>query len=105
VAAAGQPPKFIHHNAQECVETSRGLSKLATNSVEKADETGDCGHAQKPDQPIVFNMDRFPKGDDHTASYSEQQRAGRREMYDTSFETIERKHTHPACRHAFQWWF
>jgi spermidine dehydrogenase len=51
---------------------------------------GGCQHAQNPDQPIIVNMERFPKGDDHTASYSEQLRAGRHEMYDTSFETIER---------------
>ncbi len=51
---------------------------------------GGYRHTQNPDQPVVVNMERFPKGDNHTASYSEQQRAGRCEMYATPFETIER---------------
>ncbi len=51
---------------------------------------GGYRHTQNPDQPVVVNMERFPKGDNHTASYSDQQRAGRYEMYATPFETIER---------------
>ncbi len=51
---------------------------------------GGYRHAQDPDEPVVVHMERFPKGDDHTASYAQQQRAGRAEMYATPFETIER---------------
>lgn len=43
-----------------------------------------------PAEPIVAHMERFPKGDDPLATASEQRRAGRRELYATSFETIER---------------
>lgn len=43
-----------------------------------------------PEEPIVVHMERFPKGDDPLASVIEQRRAGRRELYATSFETIER---------------
>lgn len=51
---------------------------------------GGYQHTQNPDQPVVVNMERFPKGGNHTASYSDQQRAGRYEMYATPFETVER---------------
>ena len=43
-----------------------------------------------PAEPIVAHMERFPKGDDPLATASEQRKAGRRELYATSFETIER---------------
>ncbi len=43
-----------------------------------------------PGEPIVVHMERFPKGDDPLATAGEQRRAGRRELYATSFETIER---------------
>jgi spermidine dehydrogenase len=43
-----------------------------------------------PAEPIVVHMERFPKGDDPLATASEQRKAGRRELYATSFETIER---------------
>ena len=51
---------------------------------------GGYRHAQNPDEPVVIHMERFPKGNDHTASYAQQQRAGREEMYATPFATIER---------------
>jgi spermidine dehydrogenase len=47
--------------------------------------------AENPDDPIVVHMERFPKGNDFTASEPDQLRAGRYEMYSTPFETVERK--------------
>jgi spermidine dehydrogenase len=43
-----------------------------------------------PAEPVVVHMERFPKGEDPLAPVNEQRKAGRREMYATSFETIER---------------
>lgn len=47
--------------------------------------------SKNPDEPIIVHMERFPKGDDMNASPREQSKAGRRELYATSFETIERE--------------
>ncbi len=47
--------------------------------------------SRNPDEPIIVHMERFPKGDDMNASPREQSKAGRRELYTTSFETIERE--------------
>jgi spermidine dehydrogenase len=47
--------------------------------------------SHNPDEPIIVHMERFPKGDDMNASPREQYKAGRRELYATSFETIERE--------------
>ena len=47
--------------------------------------------SRNPDEPIVVHMERFPKGDDVNASPREQRKAGRRELYATTFETIERE--------------
>ncbi len=44
-----------------------------------------------PDQPIVVHMERFPTGDDAGATRREQRLAGRRELYASSFEFIERE--------------
>jgi spermidine dehydrogenase len=44
-----------------------------------------------PDQPIVVHMERFPTGDDAHATRREQRLAGRRELYASSFEFIERE--------------
>jgi len=52
---------------------------------------GGYRYAENPDEPIVVHMERFPKGDDFEASEQDQFRAGRYEMYSTSFETVERK--------------
>jgi spermidine dehydrogenase len=46
--------------------------------------------SRSPDEPIIVHMERFPKGDDMNASPREQHKAGRRELYATSFEDIER---------------
>jgi spermidine dehydrogenase len=43
-----------------------------------------------PDEPIIVHMERFAKGSDPDATPREQRIAGRRELYATSFETIER---------------
>jgi spermidine dehydrogenase len=52
---------------------------------------GEYRYSQSPDDPIIVHMERFPKGSDHQASVDDQSRAGRYEMYSTSFETIERE--------------
>lgn len=44
-----------------------------------------------PDQPIVVHLERFPFGDDPLAHPREQLIAGRRELYTSSFEFIERE--------------
>jgi spermidine dehydrogenase len=52
---------------------------------------GGYSFSQNPEQPIVMHMERFPKGPDHDATLREQILAGRRELYATPFETIERE--------------
>ena len=47
--------------------------------------------SQNPDEPIIVHMERFAKGDDPHATPREQRLAGRRELFATSFETIERE--------------
>jgi len=44
-----------------------------------------------PDKPIIVHMERFAIGADPRATRREQRLAGRRELFATSFETIERK--------------
>ena len=44
-----------------------------------------------PDSPIIVHMERFAIGDDPTATRREQRLAGRRELFATSFETLERE--------------
>jgi spermidine dehydrogenase len=44
-----------------------------------------------PDEPIVVHMERFAVGDDPNATRREQRLAGRRELFATSFETLERE--------------
>ncbi|MEM7431503.1 MAG: NAD(P)-binding protein [Pseudomonadota bacterium] len=43
-----------------------------------------------PDQPIIVHMEAFLRGTDTSLSESEQRIAGRRELFATPFETIER---------------
>jgi|TARA_B100002003_G_C14137327_1_gene547014 spermidine dehydrogenase len=52
---------------------------------------GDYQYSQDPEQPIVVHMERFPKGDDHMAPMRDQIRAGKHELFSTSFESIERE--------------
>jgi spermidine dehydrogenase len=52
---------------------------------------GDYQFSQNPDQPIIVHMERFPKGKDHNAPKADQLRAGRYELFSTSFEHIERE--------------
>jgi spermidine dehydrogenase len=52
---------------------------------------GDYRFSQNPDQPIIVHMERFPKGKNHNASVANQMRAGRYELFSTSFETMERE--------------
>jgi spermidine dehydrogenase len=52
---------------------------------------GGYRYPEKPDDPIVVHMERFPKGSNFKASEADQLRAGRYEMYATPFETVERK--------------
>jgi spermidine dehydrogenase len=44
-----------------------------------------------PDEPIIVHMERFDTGDDANATPREQRLAGRRELFATSFESIERE--------------
>ena len=44
-----------------------------------------------PDEPIIVHMERFPTGDKLHATPREQRLAGRRELFATSYETIERE--------------
>lgn len=52
---------------------------------------GGYDYSANPDEPIVLHMERFPSGDDPLLTPREQRLAGRRELYATSFETIERE--------------
>jgi spermidine dehydrogenase len=52
---------------------------------------GGYAFSKSPDQPIILHMERFPKGNDPLASLREQILAGRRELFATPFETIERE--------------
>jgi spermidine dehydrogenase len=52
---------------------------------------GGYRYAEKPDDPIVVHMERFPKGKDSGASKQDQFRAGRYDMEATSYETVERE--------------
>ena len=44
-----------------------------------------------PDQPIIAHMERFAIGNDRNANHRQQHLNGRRELYATSFEVIERE--------------
>ena len=52
---------------------------------------GDYMYSTNPDEPIVVHMERFAKGDNPDATPIEQRLAGRRELFATSYEAIERK--------------
>jgi len=52
---------------------------------------GGYHYSSNPDEPIVVHMERFPIGSDPLAPPKEQVLAGRRELYATPFETIERE--------------
>ncbi len=52
---------------------------------------GSYQHAKSPDEPIVVHMERFPKGDNPNASAADQLRAGRHEMFSSSYNSIERE--------------
>jgi len=47
--------------------------------------------SQNPEEPIIVHMERFAVGDDPKATRREQRLAGRRELFATSFETLERE--------------
>jgi spermidine dehydrogenase len=66
-------------------------SYYAVTMLEFPVNLGGYRFAETPDDAIVVHMERFPKGEDFKASRLDQLRAGRQEMYDTSFETVERK--------------
>ena len=51
---------------------------------------GGYQYSSNPDEPVIVHMERFYKGDDYDAHPREQHLAGRRELYATSFESIER---------------
>ena len=51
---------------------------------------GGYQYSSNPDEPVIVHMERFYKGDAHDAHPREQHLAGRRELYATSFESIER---------------
>jgi spermidine dehydrogenase len=52
---------------------------------------GGYTYSPNPDEPIIVHMERFPKGDDPDTTPRDQRLAGRRELFATSFETIERE--------------
>jgi len=52
---------------------------------------GGYTYSANPDEPIVVHMERFAKGNDPTLSPREQRLAGRRELFATPYETIERE--------------
>ncbi|MEH6551755.1 MAG: NAD(P)-binding protein [Pseudomonadales bacterium] len=52
---------------------------------------GGHDYAADPSEPIVLRMERFPTGDNPMLTPREQFLAGRRELYSTSFEAIERE--------------
>ncbi len=52
---------------------------------------GGYEYSANPDEPIVVHMERFAKGDDPHATPREQRLAGRRELFATPYETIERE--------------
>lgn len=52
---------------------------------------GGYAFSRNPDEPIVMHMERFCKGSDSNASFRQQILNGRRELYATPFETIERE--------------
>lgn len=52
---------------------------------------GGYNYATNPDEPIVVHMERFPKGDLPEGTPREQILAGRRELFATPYETIERE--------------
>ena len=51
---------------------------------------GDYRYPRDPDEPAVVHMVRFPHKSNAGLTPSEQKRAGRHELYATSYETIER---------------
>ncbi|MBM4193666.1 MAG: hypothetical protein FJ202_04710 [Gemmatimonadetes bacterium] len=52
---------------------------------------GGYAFSANPDEPIVVHMERFAVGNDPKATRRQQRLAGRRELFTTSFETLERK--------------
>jgi spermidine dehydrogenase len=52
---------------------------------------GGYSFSRNPDEPIIVHMERFAVGKDPHATKREQRIAGRRELYGTSFEDIERE--------------
>ena len=51
---------------------------------------GDYQYAANPDEPVIVHMERFPHKSNQGLSAQQQYRAGRHELINTSFETIER---------------
>jgi spermidine dehydrogenase len=51
---------------------------------------GGYSFAKEPDDPIIAHMERFPHRNNEGLTAREQFRAGRHELFSTSFETIER---------------
>lgn len=52
---------------------------------------GGYSFSRNPDEPIIVHMERFAKGNDPDATKRDQRLAGRRELYATPFENIERE--------------
>ncbi|MBT7904254.1 MAG: FAD-dependent oxidoreductase [Porticoccaceae bacterium] len=51
---------------------------------------GDYQYAANPDEPVIVHMERFPHKSNQGLTARQQYRAGRHELVNTSFETIER---------------
>ena len=51
---------------------------------------GDYKYAANPDEPVIVHMERFPHKSNQGLTAQQQYRAGRHELINTSFETIER---------------
>jgi spermidine dehydrogenase len=65
-------------------------SYFASTHLEYPVDFGGYRYARDPDEPAVIHMSRFPHRSNEGLTPSEQKRAGRYELFATSYETIER---------------
>lgn len=70
------------------------LSPSAYHTVAKLDfpvSMGGYRFSENPDRPVIVHMEKFFHANNRGLSPKDQRRMGRQELYDTSFETIERE--------------
>jgi spermidine dehydrogenase len=65
-------------------------SYCVTTHLDYPVDFGGYRYPRDPDEPVVVHMTRFPHRSNEGLTPSEQKRAGRHELYATSYETIER---------------